>query len=213
MAGEEWPAAALRAAHRIVAVHDLLVSISQTAEAQILESCWIIARDVEDVDAFAAARLPMLSGDEVRRRAAVWEQARRNRDLRGLASSRPSEALRLVSDLAAEGVEAGGLPEIAEIVALPPRRRHARIRELLDAEGRNGAGPEPEREAEHDEAEPPRPSPAKLLEEAARLLGEAADAVEAFRPSAASARRLLRRADAAGARLEDLLEALTEAAA
>ena len=220
-AGDAGADDAEAAAERILALHEIALGVAQTLDAQLMECCWVIVDRGGDVEALAE-RLP-LTADEVRGRAATWAAARRNRDLRGLAMAKPREAMALVSGLSAAGVDAADAGDLAELVALPPRRRAARVRELAAAEAAAKAGRNPDDVARIEELEEaaaaPRLRSAPVSQALARLdEAEAAldDATETLHHRIAGGvplppqtrARLLRKGDAVAALVDALLDAL-----
>lgn len=125
---------------RVRAIFDTARAVAQALEAQLMESLWTIRREIGDDQ----ARFELLIGshtDVDPRRAwlmaETWDNARRNRNLRTLASQQPSHALALVTQF----IEAGlgerlqtlcdDDREVAELVSKPPRKFMAAVRDLV----------------------------------------------------------------------------------
>jgi hypothetical protein len=129
--------AAHEAAGRIRALHMTARTFAQLIEAQIMESLWIIRRELP-VDAefytFVESQTPI---DRRRARLMVdtWSVARRRRELRELAQSRPSEALALMKSAIDAGVQLADATDkqVAELLSRPPRQRNRAIRELIES--------------------------------------------------------------------------------
>lgn len=157
------PVRALEAAQDIRMIKAMLTNIAQFAEARIMERLWEIHREIND-DAlfgeFVSIHLDM-KPDQALRYVTTWDGARQNRGLRELAQQSPNEALMLVQQLAESGLEDISKvdSEVARVLALPTRKRHAALRDLIDnqqavVKGRNPADVEKIRalEAERDDA-------------------------------------------------------------
>lgn len=134
--------AALDAAARVRALYETAVAFADQIEAQMMEALHFICGEVGNLafDAFVAQHTP-LRPVEARRMVETWDVARKQRDLRELARNRPREAMSLVRTFVDAGadsaqIDAFGTDDkaVAEVLALPPRRRNARIRELVHAE-------------------------------------------------------------------------------
>lgn len=217
---------ALQAAQRIRTWREVLHAMSATAEAQVMASCWAIRRehvDREAFDAFVARHLDgVLRGDQAWALADTWDAARRNRGIRDLASTRPDEAVALVTGYA-EAVPDGGFDEddreLVELLAAPPRKRRTRLRELRAAAmaARENRDPEDVRrirelEGERDDALVQARiagaggaiDPMELLAEDERRLSARADEFDGLRGrlSDGARDRLLRLADMAMGSLE-----------
>ena len=158
---------AVAAAQRIVLVHGQVQHFARLAEAQVMESAWVIRRNIPDrraFDAFVAAEAPVLAPDKAWLMADAWEAARRNRGMRELVDADPAAAIDFVRSV----VEAGAEERLAalddddreflDLARLPRRRRNEQLRKLLDVarvvdEGRDPVREELEQMArERDEA-------------------------------------------------------------
>ena len=225
------PPTAAAAFERIRAWRQALRAIAGVAEAQVMAACWVVREALPDRADFEAAVARELGGlldpDRALALAETWGVARRQRALRVLASSDPGEAVRFVRDLAeaagSEGAEAldDDDREVAELLALPPRRRRERLRSLVRL--RRGAAPPPA-PVRIEAPAPPPPAPAgpgepdrllsALREIEGRLQGLAAE-VGAARgdPGWTAARweRLLKLTDLATGDLDEMAVAAHEA--
>ena len=219
------------AAAHIGALYRLATLLSDAVEAQVMEACWRILQLLGDADAEALlrSRTP-LTLDRARAMARCWEAARANRGLMDLASSRPSEALRLVSGVAeAMGGDGGDETdaEVARLLALPARRRRTALRELVASREASRSARHPddvERIAELEdrtaalEAERATVAhPALAWAETHRLMSEATELLETLlaglsgRTAAERHReRLLRGCDSLMAVHDRIVEALGE---
>ena len=133
-------AAVMEELRRVRAICDTARAVAQTLEAQLMESLWKIRQELGG-DRTRFIQLLHAHTDQDPDRAwlmaETWESGRKNRDLRALASQKPHEALALVSQFVDEGLSAE-LHELgdndhdaARLVSLPPRKRTAKIRELI----------------------------------------------------------------------------------
>lgn len=147
----------IEAVQRVKAVDALVTTVHALAETQIMAAMWAIRRDHperEDFLAFAGrhfADMPRFSPERCWLLARTWEAARGNADLRRLARERPDQAAALVEGFVDAGCEEGldDLDEshravVREVYAAAPRKRMARIAQLLEtekaaADGRNPA--------------------------------------------------------------------------
>lgn len=153
-----WAAPALDAnelAARINGLYAATWQIMRQSEAQLMEMLWELRRkhfNGEDAapaaspapaqrfQAFVEARIPWLSPADAQRMADTWDAARKDRGLREFARAKPGEAMRFFPLLAAGG-GADALPrdeDVAELLAMPPRKRNKKLRELIDAADRGG---------------------------------------------------------------------------
>lgn len=148
----------LEAANHIASLHTTGTLFLQTLRAQIMECCsriWSVC-DESEAERLIRERTP-LSVSLSRRYADCWAAARNNRELLDLAGSRPSEALRLVEDVA-EAMEAEEIGddvgrEAARIVSLPRRRRAEALDELIAARDSMRTGRDPADVARIEELE------------------------------------------------------------
>ena len=134
------PPEALTAAARISSLYETALAIAASIEAQLMELLHEIRRAIPDpdqFDRFIVEHTP-LRAIEARRMVETWDVARCQRDLRELATTRPREAMSLVRSFVDAGAEADAIAsfttddaEVAAVLALPPRRRNARIREMV----------------------------------------------------------------------------------
>ena len=153
---------------RVQAIFDTARAVSQALEAQLMESLWKIRREVGDNQNNFEILIGSNTGLDPKRAwlmAETWDVARRNRDLRALASQKPSEAIALVSQFIEGGLsdQLEGLDdddrEVAALIAKSPRKRTQAIRALIAQgkaaqQGRHPADQERirELEAERDAA-------------------------------------------------------------
>ena len=124
---------------RVRAICHTFRIMAEALEAQLMESLWRISEKVPERPAFdrLIREHTNLEPQRAWLMAQTWESARRNRDLRELTLDRPDQALALVNGF----IEAGMAErmqtlsdddrDVAEMIALPPRRRIAAIRELI----------------------------------------------------------------------------------
>ena len=126
------------AAARICSLFDTALALSAAIEAQMMEALHEIRRATPDEETFRAvvAEMTPLRPADAARMVETWDVARRQRDLRELAQNRPREAMSLVRAFADAGA---GDAEVTAVLALPPRKRNARIREMVRRE-QDGAG-------------------------------------------------------------------------
>ena len=154
--------------NRVNAICDTAIAVAQMMESQMMESFWKIRQELGG----DRARFQMLVRAHTRIEserawlmAETWVSARKNRHLRTLASQKPSEALQLVSQFVEGGIAdelemlSENDHETAQLLALPPRKRTAKVREMIAAakaaeQGHNPADLERIRaaEAERDAA-------------------------------------------------------------
>ena len=221
---------ALEAAQRIRAWRDTVQTLSALAEAQVMEATWAIRREHPNRAAFDAFVVRELDGalesDRAWSMADTWDAARRNRTLRDLVRRRPEEAITFVRDYA-EATEHAGFGEddreAAQLLAAPPRKRRAMLRELQAAAraGRKRRDPndatvsrDPERDATATRVRTAARdgSPIEGLAEDARRLAHRADEFDALRGrlSGSARHRLLRLADMAMRSVEQIKSALQE---
>ena len=132
--------AALAAAQQIRAWHELSTQFTAVIEAQVMEALHTIRHEIPDdsaFDEFIRLETP-LAPQQARVSVQAWSVARKSRPLRELVS-RPSEALRLVSDLVRvfgdERVAAldPADQELMEVASLPLRQQRKRMRALIEA--------------------------------------------------------------------------------
>lgn len=177
--------AAHEAAGRIRALHMTARTFAQLIEAQIMESLWIIRRELPvdaEFYAFVESQTPI---DRRRARLMVdtWSVARRRRELRELAQSRPSEALALMKSAIDAGVQLADATDkqVAELLSRPPRQRNRAIRELIESHQANeetSPVSEPERSLVGTvgrNQESPNRRLSELLEALQKIEGELAD--------------------------------------
>lgn len=218
-------------AEHIASMHALGALINGAIHAQTLECCWRIWRecDAAEAERLIRERTP-LPVPLSRRYADVWEAARGagNRALFDTAASRPTEALRLVEDVA-EAMDAGEIGEdvgreAARIVALPRRRRAEALQELIEARDAAAAGRSPadvQRIADLEDdvaalrAEREASSPAARWADIHRRLGAVVTEAEDLAREAARAprskrhdERAMRACDSLWAATDALLEAV-----
>ena len=115
-----------------------------TPTAADLEALYMIRQEMPDSATFNAfvTEHTALKPSEARRMVLAWDVARRSRELRELAHRRPHEVMNLVRGFIDAGanveeLRAFGDSErvVTEILSLPPRKRNARIRQLVGAKG------------------------------------------------------------------------------
>lgn len=219
----------------IRSLYGLARTLGSAIEAQVMEACWRIETGAPDDFEALIATTP-LTPARARRYAACWEAARGNRAVLDLATDRPAEAVRLVSEVA-EAMDAGDVDdavgaEVARIVALPRRRRTAALRELVERRDARLHGQRPEdferiaaleRDVEALDAERTKlleeRHPAREWREIEEALRGAADVVEdsaarmrrqGGRPPASRRKRLLSSVDAVVAAADDAAGLLQE---
>lgn len=214
-----------QAADHVAACYRFASVMGQVLEAQVMEACWRVWRaPADEAERLVRERTP-LTPARSRRYAECWEAARANRPVMDLAVARPSEALRLVSDvadaLATDGADDENGAELARLAALPRRERARELRALVAA---RASSQRPEdalriRELEDDladaraEAEAARPSPSwtalhRLLAQTQDQLHEA-DAAAARLAAVVTARhreRVLRAVDGVRALADAIAE-------
>lgn len=153
-----WAAPALDAnelAQRINGLYAATWQIMRQSEAQLMEMLWELRHKhfteedaapansrapAQSFQAFVEARIPWLPPADAQRMVDTWDAARKDRGLREFARAKPGEAMRFFPLLAAGG-GADALPgdeEVAEILAMPPRKRNKKLRELIDAANGDG---------------------------------------------------------------------------
>ena len=124
---------------RVRAISRAFRVIAEALEAQLMESLWKIRKEVPERPAFERLirEHTNLKPERAWLMAQTWESARRNRPLRELTLDRPDQALALVSEFVEAGLDdrmenlTDDDREVAAIIAKPPRRRIAAIRELI----------------------------------------------------------------------------------
>ena len=191
----------LVAAARIRAWHESLSKIFAVAEADIMECCLAIRRNLPDQEAFGTFVGVHLAGVLTPTRAwqlaDAWEVARRHRPVRELANREPAKAFAFVREFAAAAAdEQVPLPldvddrEITDILAAPTKQRRERLRQLVAAR-RAPRDHHPDdlkrilkleadaerAEREHDRKKATRADILRRYREVATLLGEVASEV------------------------------------
>lgn len=158
MTPAHWAVPALNAsdlAERINGLYAATWQIARQSEAQIMEMLWELrhkhftGEDAAPTDsrspdqrfqAFVEARIPWLPPADAQRMVDTWGAARKDRGLLEFARAKPGEAMRFFPVLAAAG-GADAFPgdkDVAEILAMPPRKRNKKLRELIDAADSDG---------------------------------------------------------------------------
>ena len=153
-----WAVTALNAsdlAERINGLYAATWQIVHQSEAQLMEMLWELrhkhftGEDAAPTDsrapdqrfqAFVEARIPWLPPADAQRMVNTWDAARKDRGLLEFARAKPGEAMRFFPVLAAAG-GADAFPrdqDVAEILAMPPRKRNKKLRELIDAADSDG---------------------------------------------------------------------------
>ena len=153
-----WAVPALNAsdlAERINGLYAATWQIVHQSEAQLMEMLWELrhkhftGEDAAPTDsrapdqrfqAFVEARIPWLPPADAQRMVDTWDAARKDRGLLEFARAKPGEAMRFFPVLAAAG-GADAFPgdqDVAEILAMPPRKRNKKLRELIDAADSDG---------------------------------------------------------------------------
>ena len=120
-------------ATQLLSLRGLAQQIGEMLEAQILEHLWRIHQAFErecDFIFFAESELHM-GGAAACYQAEVWGAARENRRLREIAQQQPHRAMQLVADLAYTPASEINHAGVAEVLALPARKRATAIHELL----------------------------------------------------------------------------------
>ena len=142
-------------AERINGLHAATWQIVRQSEAQLMEMLWELrhkhftGEDAAPTDsrapdqrfqAFVKARIPWLPPADAQRMVDTWDTARKDRGLLEFARAKPGEAMRFFPVLAAaSGADAfPGDGDVAELLAMPPKKRNKKLRELIDAA--NGGG-------------------------------------------------------------------------
>jgi len=157
MTPAHWAVPALNAsdlAERINGLRAATWQIARQSEAQIMEMLWELrhkhftGEDAAPTDsrspdqrfqAFVEARIPWLPPADAQRMVDTWDAARKDRGLLEFARAKPGEAMRFFPVLAAGGADAfPGDKDVAEILAMPPRKRNKKLRELIDAADSDG---------------------------------------------------------------------------
>ena len=152
-----WAAPALDAnelAERINGLYAATWQIMRQSEAQLMEMLWELRRKhfteedgapadsrapAQCFQAFVKMRIPWLPPADAQRMADTWDAARKDRGLREFARAKPGEAMRFFPVLTAGGADAlPGDEEVAEILAMPPRKRNKKLRALIDAANGDG---------------------------------------------------------------------------
>ena len=138
------PMSARQGARCIRAWSDTLRALSPIAAVEAMEACWAIRNEYssrETFDAFVRTHVRVLPPDRAWLMAQTWDTARYHRELLALARSRPQDAIEFVHAFVAAGAEdllrrpGDIVPETAELLRLPRRKRRARLRALLDRPG------------------------------------------------------------------------------
>ena len=153
-----WAVPAVNAsdlAERINGLYAATWQIVHQSEAQLMEMLWELRHkhfreeDAPPTDsrspdqrfqAFVQARIPWLPPEDAQKMVDTWDAARKDRGLLEFARAKPGEAMRFFPVLAAAG-GADAFPgdeDVAEILAMPPKKRNKELRELIDAA--NGGG-------------------------------------------------------------------------
>lgn len=128
---------ALQAALQINALHETALKLAQTIQAQLMEAAWVIRREIPDQEQFSdfVKLRTSLNPDDAWRMADAWRIARSNRDLREMAQTKPSGAMRFIQQLVDAGVadeENTDDGEVARLLSLPARKRTQEIKRLID---------------------------------------------------------------------------------
>ena len=158
MTPAHWAVPALNAsdlAERINGLYAATWQIVRQSEAQLMEMLWELRHKhfrEEDISptetrapdqcfqAFVKARIPWLPPADAQRMVDTWDAARKDRGLLEFARAKPGEAMRFFPVLAAAG-GADAFPgdeDVAEILAMPPKKRNKKLRELIDAADGDG---------------------------------------------------------------------------
>ena len=115
----------------------------QVTDVQIMLHAAAIRREFperEDFDAFCREHVLTVRSDQAWLAAQTWEVAQKNRNVRELARSSPSEAVSLVQDFVEAGLEHRVLNldetdrELVEVLSGPRSKVRKRLRRMLDAE-------------------------------------------------------------------------------
>lgn len=142
---------AVQAVQRIVALHGIARAVCATIHGEVLEAAWVIRRAYPERAAFerfvtGCGLAEVMPPSRAWLAAETWEVARRQRALRELVADRPNEAIRFVAEFVAEAprdkLETDD-PRVAEILALPGRKRTPEIRRLVALERSVGEGRHP----------------------------------------------------------------------
>ena len=137
---------ALNLAQEIRTLRTVTLQIAQTVEAQIMERLWRIRAEFgseADFGAFTARQLD-IPAEKALAYVTTWEGARKNRNLRELANSKPDQAMALIEGLANGLDEVGEQDtEVARLLGMPAKKQAAALRELLDARDAADSGRNP----------------------------------------------------------------------
>ena len=168
---------ALDAARRICVLYETARVLAGTIKAQTMEALWIIRREYPDPDEFAdfvRTHTPIAPA-EARLMADAWTAARANRAVRELAHTRPNDALAFIDELVktglAEQLEALDDTDLKAMrcLTLPPRKRVAAVKELIEVKDAVEAGHHPA-DREHIKAlEVERDAAVTALQDATRI--------------------------------------------
>ena len=137
-------------AERINGLYAATWQIMRQSEAQLLEMLWELrhkhfTEEYADhygsrtpdqrFQEFVKMRIRWLPPADAQRMVDTWDAARKDRGLLEFARAKPGEAMRFFPALAAaNGTDAfPGDEDVAEILAMPPRKRNKKLRELIDA--------------------------------------------------------------------------------
>lgn len=162
-----YPEAAVKAADAINALHAVARRVVGGIHAQMMEHAWTIRQALPEKNAFEqfVQSYTALEPDMAEEMALVWDGARRNRELRELATRDPATTMRGVNRLLESGAVreeavAHADPEVTRILAQPPAKQAKSIEALvarampLELDGGGAL---------------PAPSPARPAHELARL--------------------------------------------
>ena len=210
-------------AQNIRSIRQIVVTLAEQLDAQLMENLWLLRQEFSGEDIFlefVQAEL-QINPKEAQRRVIAWDGARKNRQLRELANREPQDALKLIGQLTAGdyAIEDDD-PQITEILLSPPKKRARTLKALLEA-APTGAAPieaaRPERRPAAAPADDPVPA-GEAEADAAELIDYLASVVAGFTarqaaikrmtPSQTQCRRIVKTAD----KIQDYLDALAGAA-
>ena len=153
---------ALEVVQKIKSIRQIVVTLAEQLDAQLMENLWILRQEFVDEAIFITfvERELDMNQQEVQRRVIAWEGARKNRQLRELANREPQDALKLIGQLTASdyAIEDDD-PQITEILLSPPKKRARTLKALLEAAPPSAKAARPERRPTLSRPARPRPMP------------------------------------------------------
>ena len=214
---------ALEIAQKIKSIRQIVVTLAEQLDAQLMENLWLLRQEFSDESNFLkfVEQELQINPKEARRRVIAWDGARKNRHLRELANREPQDALKLIGQMTAGdyAIEDDD-PQITEILLSPPKKRARTLKAVLEA-APAGAAPVEATQPERRPQPAPADTPALADEtgtDAADLIDYLASVVAGFTarqgaikrmtPSQTQCRRIVKTAD----KIQDYLDALAGAA-